>query len=214
MTPQRLIALHAFCWIVPFLFTFPVFMESLYAPEDDPATIGVPGTYYCSPRNYSHFTLYLFFIPWSVFILICIVNFFIAFPMMMWRNYHIFYFQWRTLVFGFETAVTFIFSLFLAYYFTDQWDFQTILAYALCVAANPSDPNPPCSPQYWSDFWYFSLFSVLIYGWVCVFPVYVYWTSPLTWVWWYVLLVEWKIPSKEAVLSSQLITKSGRTNAN
>jgi hypothetical protein len=206
MSRGRLILLHTICWTLPFLLTFPIFMESLYTPAQDPVVFPYPGTYYCVPRPYSHFSLYLFYIPGTILIFFSIVNFLIAIPLMMWRNHHIFYFQWRTLIFAIQSIIVTIFSQILAYYFSRVWGFETIFEYSICVASHPRSSSPPCSPQYWNDFWYYSLFSSLLFGNPIVFSLYVYWSNKLIWAWWYVLLVEWKIPRKETVLSSALIT--------
>ena len=122
---------------------------------------------------------------------------------MMWRNRQIFYFQWRTLVFVTHESIFFIIMQILIFYFGYyHWDAGIVTLYPECVAAHPSDPDPPCQPQYLDSFWYFSIFSALLFAWLILFTLYMYWSNVLMWKWWYLLITQREVPLRESVFTS------------
>jgi hypothetical protein len=200
--------IHGACWLVPLALSIGTLIQACVASNGSEAINVFPGTYFCVPLPSADPSFYIFYIPTSVLIGILFVTLISSFIKMILRNHHILYFQWRTFIFGIQCLIFYIFVQIIFYYYADSvWDFSgPLIEYASCVASHPSDPSPPCSRQYLVGFWYYSLFCAQLYGWMIIFTLYVYWSNPLMWKWWYLFITTQQIPDMERVISSYSTT--------
>lgn len=204
MTRKSLIIIHVTCWVVPLCSSIAMLIQACVATFGDEASNIFPALYFCVPAVTPYPSLFFFYIPVSVFIAITFVAMSCSFTVMLSRNHHIFHFQWRTLVFGLQCLIFFLFEQILFYYFAQNaWDLEEpLVEYSSCVASYPRDPFPPCTQQHLGYFWFFSIFNAQFYGWMIIFSLVVYWTNPLTWKWWHLLITTQSIPNMDDIISS------------
>ena len=142
--------------------------------------------------------------PISVCVCFTTINLVVSLAYMFSSNRQILYYQWRTFVFAFQSIVFYIFVQITFYYFgASQWNaYKTLADYPQCVATNPRNPSPPCYPLHYNGFWYFSLFCAQLYGWMILFSLYVYWSNPIMWQWWGLLLRTRAWPKREDIFAT------------
>ena len=198
MTRARLIAIHAVCWLLPLLLAIGLLINTY---KTDNALSIMPCVLACQPNQNVDATLYLLDIPITICATITTVALSAVFIRLISRNKQVLYYQWRTLLFGVQSTVLFIFMIVTFYYYGRNVDVSVLMAYPNCMASYPEDPDPPCSPTVASDFWFFCLFYAQTFAWIIVFSLYVYWSNPLTWLWWKLLFVHKRRPTREDIIA-------------